>query len=233
MRYILFAQLIVMMWTGAFAQEPDPKLPENVEISSGEVGVLLDFHQEFLAESDEIISVVVRTASNSVDPVVTLQSPEGETLAYNDNHSSEFDVLGPYDAFIEYVELETTGLHMIEVTNNFWSLGEVEVIILYGEEITLDFLTPVIDTLPNGTSTGTIASTGPCTVQVGTIPARLRFQPTLKSKVARLLYPGHSLEVDGFYQREGTMVWYRVAEYLYVREDAIILGGECDELPPL
>lgn len=231
---LLFSLLFVQVMTVA-QEDPPPAqdIPESAETVSGDVGIYVRFQYEFEAAASDRISVVVRTASNTIDPAVSLFDPEGNLLAYNDNHNTREATLGKYDALIENPELPVTGTYTIEVSNNFWSVGEIELVILKGETVSLADLDPIpVDSPQTATFVaGTRSqSDGQCTAHVETIPARLRFQPTLQSRVDRLLYPGTYLEVDGFYQREGTAVWYRVLGYLWVREDAIILEGDCSRL---
>lgn len=205
----------------------------NSETVIGDIGVFLTLEHSIDVEAGEVLTILARGISTNLNPALTLRDPDQNVIAQNDDHETESSSLDAYDAIIANLTAPEDGAYTIQVTNRFWSRGAVEIIIIRGETDPLAWLESNIAVIRPGSGGTSAAPEGQCTARVDLIPARLRYQPTTDSRVARTLQPGQRLRVDGWYQREGTAIWYRMEGYLWAREDVIILEGDCQHLQVL
>lgn len=238
-------------------ESQEDSLFERVE---GELTALLAFEYEFEAVEDEVITLVVRSLDAPLDLQISVLDEEGEVIAESDPVAEpEDDALDVYDAFISGLEIPADGIYTIQVSNAFFGEGQIELLIVRGDVALGDAedasaLTDAESTAePDAEPTESLTladlgiatatpipaiqrrTTGPCTASVNSIPARLRNFPSLEqSRVAGELYPDRELPVEGQYFNEAeNMIWYRVGEGLWVRQDTIQLNGNCTDIPPI
>ncbi len=87
----------------------------------------------YMAPGAETINVTARSVvANTVDPTVEVIGPDGQTLAFNDDHSPSVTDgnLGAFDSAIQDLALPGAGAYTIRVGSyNNSGLGEVEVLV--------------------------------------------------------------------------------------------------------
>lgn len=235
---VLFSALFVLSVAAQDEQEQEEEetSPEGVTAIREDIGIYVSLSYQVLFEADSVVTIAVRSNSNSLNPMLIVTGPDGELLAENDDHASSFTaLLDTYDALLEAVSIPETGIYTIRVYNQFWSIGAVDLIVIEDDVVPLADILRAISAGSVTPSTRPVAAplrtTGPCTARGGLIPANLRREPALRGRVERLLHNDESLGVSGFYNRGGDgFTWYLVGGHLWAREDAIILEGDCSNL---
>ncbi len=234
--FLHIVMLLVILTTDLRAmQTNDDTTPMGIAVVEADIGIYVGAAYEMTLEADTVLSIAVRSQSNSLNPVIVLEGPEGEILAKNDDHETNYAGLDIYDALLERVSITEDGVYIIRVANRFWSIGMVDLIVVQDEVVPIADVLEAIrvgaaipDPLPLNVPRRT---TGSCSVRGGVIPANLRTDPTLSADAERLLETNQTLDVAAYYDRgEDGFIWYLVGEFLWVREDAIILEGDCSEL---
>lgn len=241
---ILLIGLLAMMAVVAqddeeTAEEEDNSTPA-IEIVEGEVSSLLEFEHDFDAEAGEIITVVVRSLGAPLDLTLVIVDEDDEVIAENDDHESDDESLDVYDARIAGLEIPADGTYTVQVSNEFFGEDEIELVIIrgeidleeLGEELSLVELGVIEPTPPPVDQRRT---TGPCTASVNNIPARLRNFPSLeRSRVGGELLPDQEIEIIGqYFNEDDGFIWYQLGEALWVRQDIVILNGDCSDIRPI
>lgn len=99
------------------------------ETIEGVVGNNDRFNYEFEAVAGEVVTITVRATDNALDPRVTLLDEAGETLASNDDHSSDDPRLGRFDSRISNFSIPEDGTYQLEISGFGGIGGEFELTI--------------------------------------------------------------------------------------------------------
>lgn len=112
----------------------------------------------YVAAGRETITVTARALGEgtieglegtyTLDPVIEILSPEGERLAYNDDHQAALETLTPTDAAVERLFLPEPATYTLRVnTFNGVTAGEVEVSLALVSPVEYEIVTDEADTL--------------------------------------------------------------------------------------
>lgn len=112
----------------------------------------------YVAAGRETITVTARALGEgtieglegtyTLDPVIEILSPEGERLAYNDDHRTTLEHLTPTDAAIERLFLPEPATYTLRVnTFNGVTAGDVEVLLALVSPVEYEIVTDEADTL--------------------------------------------------------------------------------------
>lgn len=98
------------------------------------------FEVEF--EAGEIVRITARALNASLDPEIDLLTPDLIYVATNDDHGTEATDLGRFDARIEQIVIEESGVYELDV-NSVSGSGPFEVVIERQGRFTAGGFTPV------------------------------------------------------------------------------------------
>ena len=244
--FIIMTLLLLPALVVAQEATPDPEvtpesnvmtLPEGVERVDAELPLLGVYEFAILLESGDVLTVVANDPTGAADPVLTLIDPSDEIVAENDNHETAIAAFDENTAVLEMFAVEEDGEYLIQVDNNFFEAGEVDLYIITNETVTLDDLfaegddsilpTPQVQLQERPQ----IRTSGPCTASVDFIAARLREAPSASSPQVASLVPGSPLVINGKVRGADNYIWYRLENYLWVRSDAVLAAGACGNVP--
>jgi hypothetical protein len=229
------AMLPLALSAQSATEEPvNETLPDGVEVVIAELSPLAPFEYPIELIGGETLTLIAHDPSGAADPVMRVLDDEGNALLENDNHTSELVGLTDTDAALESFTLAAGGTYTIEISNNFYSDGTVDLYIITNEDVIVQELFEALpEVTPQADLQSTRRTTGPCTVSVDFISARLRTAPTTNSSQAGAVQPGESFAVNAQVNGADGFTWYRLTNYLWVRADAVISAGACRSVPTL
>ncbi len=244
----LLTLLLLLLPALVLAQEatPEPEatpevdgmiLPEGVQLLEADLPLLGVYEYVLPLEAGDVLSIVANDPTGAADPILTLVEMSGEVVAENDNHETEITAFDENTAVLDSIVIEEDGEYWVQVDNNFYEAGVVDLYIITNEAVTLDDLfaegddsilpTPQVQLQERPQ----IRTTGPCTASVDFVAARLRAAPSASSPQVASLTPGSPLLINGKVRGADNYIWYRLENYLWVRSDAVLAAGACGNVP--
>lgn len=85
---------------------------------------------------------------------------------------------------------------------------------------------------PDGSVFGGLMDESPCTV-AAVNEVRLRGGPGREFPIVGALYPNESAQPDARAPGSDSMLWWRLAEGIWVRTDIVLNAGACDDIPQI
>jgi hypothetical protein len=113
----------------------------ETEVLTGESLVRQRNLVTFEAEAGELLNIVARADDSSLDPEITLLDPDMIVMAYNDDHDTEDETLGIFDARIADFIAQKSGTYTVDVTS-VSGRGAFEVIVEHVGVIELERFEP-------------------------------------------------------------------------------------------
>src|SRR5215216_6670403 len=144
-------------------QEPvNETLPNGVEVVTAELSPLAPFEYPIELTGGETITLIAHDPSGAADPVIRVLDNEGNTLLENDNHTNSLIGLNDSDAVLENFTLSAGGTYTVEISNNFYTDGTVDLYIITNEDVVVQELFDALpEVTPQADPLSTRRTTGP------------------------------------------------------------------------
>ncbi|MFN8531863.1 MAG: hypothetical protein U0670_24930 [Anaerolineae bacterium] len=98
-------------------------------VVQGQVGNNETYSYSFNGTAGETVTITARATDNSLDTVLELYGPSGESVADNDDHGTNDPALATYDSRVSNVRLSSTGSYTVRVRGFAGASGSFELTI--------------------------------------------------------------------------------------------------------